>query len=165
MYDELFKKVPDHPRLTKQEDPSTITKMKKSKLKLIKRFIDKSSIFVEFGPGDCLFAINLCNHVKFVYGVDISDQIRDSDNLPDNFKLIIYDGYNLQMPENSCDVVFSDQLIEHLHPEDIEFHFEMVRKILKPQGVYMFRTPHRFLGPHDISRFFSDEAEGFHLKE
>lgn len=40
------------------------------------------------------------------------------------------------MPENSADAVFSDQLIEHLHPEDIKFHLEMVRKILK-QRVYI----------------------------
>jgi len=165
MYDELFTKVPDHPRLIKQEDPNTIKKMKKSKFNLVKRFIEKCTVFVEFGPGDCLFAIDLCNHVKFVYGVDISNQIKNPDTLPDNFKLIIYDGYNLKMIENSADVAFSDQLIEHLHPEDIKFHLEMVRKILKPKGVYVFRTPHKFLGPHDISRFFSDKAEGFHLKE
>jgi len=85
--------------------------------------------------------------------------------VPDNFDLIIYDGYNLPVEENSTDVVFSDQLIEHLHPEDTEFHFQLVRNILRPQGVYVFRTPHRFSGPHDVSRYFSDEPEGFHLKE
>lgn len=165
MYDELFKQVPDHSRLKRRENPKMTAIVNQNKLKLIEKFIDKSTIFVEFAPGDCRFAISICNRVRFVYGVDISDQRGQLDNVPDNFELIIYDGYDLQMQENSTDVVFSDQLIEHLHPEDTEFHFRLVRKVLKPQGVYVFRTPHRFSGPHDVSRYFSDEAEGFHLKE
>lgn len=165
MYDELFKQIPDHPRLKCRENPKMTAIANQNKLKLMEKFIDKSTIFVEFAPGDCRFAISICNRVRFVYGVDISDQRGQLDNVPDNFELIIYDGYDLQMQENSADVVFSDQLIEHLHPEDTEFHFQLVRKILRPQGVYVFRTPHRFSGPHDVSRYFSDEAEGFHLKE
>ena len=165
MYDELFKRVPDHSRLKRRESPKLTALANQNKLRLIEKFINKSTIFVEFAPGDCRFAISICNRVRFVYGVDISDQKGQLDNVPDNFELIIYDGYDLQMQENSTDVVFSDQLIEHLHPEDVEFHFRLVRKILRPQGVYVFRTPHRFSGPHDVSRYFSDEAEGFHLKE
>lgn len=165
MYDELFKQVPDHSRLKRRENPKMTAIVNQNKLKLMEKFIDKSTIFVEFAPGDCRFAISICNRVRFVYGVDISDQRGQLDNVPDNFELIIYDGYDLQMQENSTDVVFSDQLIEHLHPEDTEFHFRLVRKILRPQGVYVFRTPHRFSGPHDVSRYFSNEAEGFHLKE
>lgn len=165
MYDELFKQVPDHSRLKRRENPKMTAIVNQNKLKLIEKFIDKSTIFVEFAPGDCRFAISICNRVRFVYGIDISDQRGQLDNVPDNFELIIYDGYDLQMQENSADVVFSDQLIEHLHPEDTEFHFQLVRKILRVQGVYVFRTPHRFSGPHDVSRYFSNEAEGFHLKE
>jgi SAM-dependent methyltransferase len=165
MYDELFKQVPDHPRLKCRENPKLTALVNRNKLKLIEKFINKSTVFVEFAPGDCRFATSICDRVRSVYGVDISDQRGQFDNVPDNFKLIIYDGYDLQMQENSTDVVFSDQLIEHLHPEDTELHFQLVRKILRPQGVYVFRTPHRFSGPHDVSRYFSDEAEGFHLKE
>jgi len=105
MYDELFKQVPDHPRLKRREDPEMTALASQNKLKLIEKFIDKSTIFVEFAPGDCRFAINICNRVRFVYGVDISDQRGQLDNVPDNFELIIYDGYDLQMQENSTDVV------------------------------------------------------------
>ena len=165
MYDELFKQVPDHPRLKHREDWMITALANRNKLKLIEKFINKSTVFVEFAPGDCRFAMDICNRVNFIYGVDISDQSGQFDNVPNNFELIIYDGYNLGMQESSVDVVFSDQLIEHLHPDDTEFHFQLVRKILRPQGAYIFRTPHRFSGPHDVSRYFSDEAEGFHLKE
>jgi len=165
MYDELFKQVPDHPRVKRRENPKIAALENQRKFKLIKKFINKSIVFVEFGSGDCRFAMDICKHVSFVYGVDISDQRGQFDNALNNFELIIYDGYNLEMQENSADVVFSDNLIEHLHPDDTKLHFQLVRNILKSQGIYIFRTPHRFSGPQDISCYFSDEAEGFHLKE
>jgi SAM-dependent methyltransferase len=165
MYDELFQKVPDHPRLTAREDRTLTSAANQSKMKLLERFMDSSKVFVEFAPGDCRFALEVCKYFKFVYGIDISDQRGHIQNVPDNFELIIYDGYNLALKENSVDVVFSDQLIEHLHPEDTVLHFQLIKNILKKEGVYVFRTPHRFSGPDDISGYFSDEPEGFHLKE
>jgi hypothetical protein len=132
---------------------------------MIERFIDKSKILVEFGPGDCSFLLNVCNRVQFAYGVDVSDQRKRTELLPSNFELIIYDGYDLKMKKSSADVVFSDQVIEHFHPEDTELHFMLVMTLLKPGGVYIFRTPHRFTGPHDVSGYFSDDAEGLHLRE
>jgi hypothetical protein len=56
-------------------------------------------------------------------------------------------------------------LIEHFHPEDTPLHFQMVSRILKKGGQYIFRTPQITAGPHDISKYFSDVPEGFHLKE
>jgi SAM-dependent methyltransferase len=165
MYDELFQKVPDHPRLTAREDETITSSANRSKLGLLERFMDRSKVFVEFAPGDCRFAAEVCKYFKFVQGIDISDQRGSIESVPDNFELIVYDGYNLPLKKNSVDVVFSDQLIEHLHPEDTVLHFRLVRNILKKGGVYVFRTPHRFSGPHDISGYFSDEPEGFHLKE
>ena len=78
---------------------------------------------------------------------------------------MLYDGYQLDLPDDCVDLVFSDQLVEHLHPEDTLHHFRLVRRILAPEGAYVFRTPHALCGPHDVSRFFSDAPEGFHLKE
>lgn len=78
------------------------------------------------------------------------------------------DGIHLEQfePENHYDVVLSDQVIEHLHPEDIHRHFSSVSRILAPGGFYIFNTPHRFTGPYDISRVFNcDEPKGMHLHE
>jgi hypothetical protein len=55
-------------------------------------------VFAEFAPGDCRFSFELCQHVAHVYGIDISDQIGDVEGIPDNFSLIIYDGFNLDLP-------------------------------------------------------------------
>jgi SAM-dependent methyltransferase len=165
MYDELFAKVPDHPRNKARKSAEEIESSKKQKLQLVKEHLDDSTVFVEFGPGDCHFAQEVCRHVQTVYAVDISDQRAGEINVPANFKLMIYDGFNLDLESNSVDVVFSDQLIEHLHHEDVEDHFQLVKRILRNGGLYILRTPHAFFGPHDISKYFSDEPEGFHLKE
>jgi 2-polyprenyl-3-methyl-5-hydroxy-6-metoxy-1,4-benzoquinol methylase len=78
------------------------------------------------------------------------------------------DGVNLARyaRRGDYDAVISDQLIEHLHPEDIEAHFSGCRAILRPGGKYMFRTPHAYTGPHDVSLLFGFERPvGMHLHE
>lgn len=166
MYDELFSKVPDHPRLTRRQSTQLTSSINKGKSAIVNKFINKSDVFIEFAPGDCRFAYKVSKQVKYAYGIDISDQRNPTDSIPDNFKLIVYDGYSLdEIENNSIDIVFSDQLIEHLHPEDTRLHFELVYRILKENGMYVFRTPHSLTGPHDVSQYFSYKAECFHLKE
>jgi SAM-dependent methyltransferase len=166
MYDELFRKVPDHPRLTQRQSAQLTASANVSKFSIVRKFLNESVIFAEFAPGDCRFAFEVATQVKSVYGIDISDQRNPTDIVPDNFKLIVYDGYYLDKIENnSIDIVFSDQLIEHIHPEDTKLHFELVHRILKVGGKYIFRTPHFLTGPHDVSQYFSYEPDCFHLKE
>lgn len=166
MYDELFDKVPDHPRLTNRRDKSEINKNNSSKMALLKNILDTNKVVLEFAPGDCNFSYHLCKSAKKVIGVDISDQRKSKHQSPDNFSLVLYDGYDLGLiKDNSIDIVFSDQLIEHLHIDDTRLHFETIKRILKPGGLYLFRTPHAYNGPHDVSKYFSNTSEGFHLKE
>ena len=166
MYDELFAKVPDHPRLTKRSDTAQTKVANLAKFKLVSPFLRKDSVFLEFAPGDCRFAIEVAAHVAHVYAVDISDQSGLDKSHVGNFELILYDGYSLtSVPDSSVDIVFSDQLIEHFHPDETRAHFEIVHRLLKPGGVYVFRTPHPTTGPWDVSRYFCDAPEGFHLKE
>lgn len=166
MYDELFCKVPDHPRLIHRESEQLTLKANSNKFNLIRDFVSEEKVFVEFAPGDCKFAMDIAHRAKFVYGIDISDQRDQELNVPPNFKLIIYDGYRLEeISKDYIDTIFSDQLIEHFHPEDTELHFNLCQYILKRGGRYVFRTPHLFSGPHDVSVFFSDEPQCFHLKE
>jgi len=165
MYDELFAKVPDHPRLRRRNDAAKTAAINREQLELLGRFIRPGFVVVEFGPGDCRFSFELCQHAGFVYGIDISDQSGMREGVPDNFQHIVYDGSRLPLAERSADVVYSDQLIEHLHPEDASRHFGLVREILRNGGVYVFRTPHGLTGPHDVSKYFTDRPQGFHLKE
>lgn len=68
--------------------------------------------------------------------------------------------------EETYDCVISDQVVEHIHPDDIQTHFHHAYRILKQGGCYIFATPHRYFGPADISRIFDSEiAQGMHLRE
>ena len=55
--------------------------------------------------------------------------------------------------------------MEHFHPEDLDKHLSQVFSLLRKKGKYIFQTPHKFFGPHDVSKFFHNTPIGFHLKE
>lgn len=165
LYTQLFERVPDHPRLTRRETPESSRLKVESQLRLLRPFLRKDTVFVEFAPGDCRLASAVAKEVRSVVGVDISDQRSEGEQFPANLELIVYDGYNLPIPDARADVMFSYQFLEHLHPEDVEAHFALARRLLKPGGVYIFDTPHRYSGPHDVSRHFGNTLQCFHFQE
>lgn len=80
----------------------------------------------------------------------------------------ISDGVQLNRFESAdtYDVLVSNQIIEHIHPDDLVEHFKGARSLLIDGGKYIFSTPHKFVGPADISRVFKcDKPMGMHLKE
>lgn len=166
MYDELFSAVPDHPRLTRRTDSADTARANASKRAVLRRWLRRDAVVLEFAPGDGEFAASIAPAVRKVIGVDISDQRAPGRSWPDNFELVLYDGFSLpQLEPGSVDVIFSDQLLEHLHPEDTAGHLQLCCGLLKPGGSYVIRTPHPVSGPWDVSRYFCDDPEGFHLKE
>jgi ubiquinone/menaquinone biosynthesis C-methylase UbiE len=166
LYDQLFKRVPDHPQLTRKDDFSDSKREVTQMMQLLNRFLDRKSIFLEVGPGDCKLSFEVTKHVEKVYAVDVSQEITKNRNIPKNFELIISDGCSVPLPDNSVTVAFSNQLMEHLHPDDVVEQLNNLYRVLAPNGAYVCLTPNRLAGPHDISRYFNDEiATGFHLKE
>lgn len=165
LYGELFMRVPDHPRLTRRDTPEYSRRKVQSQLRLVRPFLKPDTVFLEFAPGDCRLAAAVASEVRSVIGVDISDQRTQGEASPPNLELIVYDGYNLAVPDATADVIFSYQFLEHLHPDDVDAHFVLVRRLLKPGGVYVFDTPHRYSGPHDVSRHFGNELVCFHFQE
>lgn len=78
------------------------------------------------------------------------------------------DGVTLTLYETpgSYDAVLSNQVLEHLHPDDVATHFESAAALLKPGGRYVLATPHPLSGPADLSVVFGlDHPVCFHLKE
>jgi SAM-dependent methyltransferase len=166
MYDELFAKVPDHPRLTRRVSAEMTGSANRAKEAFFARFLTADCVALEFAPGDCCFAEMMAPRVKKLFGLDISDQREQGRPWPENFELVIYDGQSVEgIDAGSIDVVYSDQLLEHLHPDDAAAHLRLVRSLLRPGGCYVIVTPHAVTGPWDVSRYFSDVPEGFHLKE
>lgn len=166
LYNELFDRVPDHPRLTRRDSPEDSRRKVDGQLRLLRPFFHADATLLEIAPGDCRLGIAAAKECQQVIGVDISDQRADDQVTPENFQLVVYDGYHLdKIADNTADIAFSYQFLEHLHPDDVDPHFALVHRILKPGGVYVFDTPHRFSGPHDISRVFGDELQCFHFQE
>lgn len=167
LYTELFERVPDHPRLTRRESPEESQRKVEGQMRLLRPFLKSGATLVEFAPGDCRLAIRACETAGNVIGVDISDQRSDADmaTAPAHFELAVYDGYSLDLPDQCADVIFSYQFLEHLHPDDFGPHLDLAHRLLKPGGVYVFDTPHRYSGPHDVSRHFSETLDCFHFQE
>lgn len=164
MYDELFREVPDHPRLLKGEDAERERESGVAwDLAQLEPYLKPGCTFLEVGAGDCALSRRVAGTAARVYAVDISAQSKES--LPANVELVISDGSSIPVPEGSVDVAFSDQLMEHLHPDDAREQLRNIHRALKPGGVYVFITPNRLYGPSDISAYFDDEARGFHLRE
>jgi SAM-dependent methyltransferase len=164
-YDELFRRVPDHPQLTRRADPDAQRDATEARAHLVRQFLKPGHTFMEIGPGDCSLSLDMCSVASQVYAIDVSAEITNRIVPPANFKLILSDGSNIQLPDSSVDVAFSYQLIEHLHTVDTEEHLAHVHRVLKPGGVYICVTPNRLNGPHDISRYFDSVATGFHMRE
>jgi SAM-dependent methyltransferase len=165
LYDELFAKVPDHPRLHRRESEEELRRSVAARMAIVRESITPETVFMEIAPGDCALACEVARHVKTVYAADISDQRAPGLEAPPNFHMVVFDGLHLDVEPGSVDVAFSYQFLEHLHPEDLDPHFQVVARALKGGGLYILDTPHAFSGPHDISRYFSRTADAFHMHE
>jgi SAM-dependent methyltransferase len=165
VYDELFTRVPDHPRLHRRASAEESKCSVEARLKILQGLLHRETVFLEIAPGDCRLACAVAGQVERVYAADISDQRTPGVETPPNFNLVLFDGFHLDLPPAFADVAFSYQFLEHLHPEDLGAHMDLVARALKPGGIYVLDTPHSFSGPHDISRYFSRTAQGFHMHE
>jgi 2-polyprenyl-3-methyl-5-hydroxy-6-metoxy-1,4-benzoquinol methylase len=73
--------------------------------------------------------------------------------------------------DTEFDVVFSDNVMEHIAPADMPAHLESVYRALKPGGTLIVIMPHRLFGPHDVTRIIDNTysnrvpAMGSHLNE
>jgi SAM-dependent methyltransferase len=164
VYDELLRRVPHHPMLNAAERGERHRAVE-HQLAFLNAFLAPDSVFMEIGPGDCALALRAAAIVRKVYAIDVSEQITRDVTPPRNFRLILSDGCSMPVPPGSVDVAFSDQLMEHLHPDDAKEQLRNIYESLAPHGVYICVTPNRLYGPRDISAYFDDVATGFHLRE
>ena len=165
LYEQLFREVPDHPRRTRRHSPEDSRRHIVAQMRLLRRFLRPAMTVVEIGPGDCQFAFEIARSVRQVYGVDVDAVLSRNAQTPENFELFLSDGVSVPVPPGSVDLVYSNQLMEHLHPDDALEQLRNIFAALAPGGLYVCITPNRLDGPHDVSRSFSEEPEGFHLKE
>jgi SAM-dependent methyltransferase len=122
----------------------------------------------EVGSGNGELAAALAAYGYEVEATDISSERGGPRREVDGLQWTVTDGVHLDRFARRApyDAVLSDQVVEHLHPDDLEVHLRSCRSILRNGGKYLVRTPHAFTGPHDVSRIFGfSEPVGMHLRE
>lgn len=123
----------------------------------------------EIGSGKGELIYELARNGYHCTGTEITRE-RGSKHVQEheNLSWSISDGVHLDQFEESTsyDVVISDQVVEHIHPHDLLDHFRGVSAILAERGRYIFMTPHKLVGPSDVSLVFKcDRPMGMHLRE
>ncbi|HEY6503110.1 MAG TPA: methyltransferase domain-containing protein [Chitinophagaceae bacterium] len=161
LYNDLFSTFPGIPEgLSYSKDDRLAWQ-----LKLMKPLFNKEKVVLEIGAGDCLVSKELAKHFKKIIAYEVADSIPFIEGKPANFELKIFNGIDMHESENSVDVVYSNQVFEHLHPDDTQPLLRAYHSYLTKGGKLVVITPHLLTGPHDISRDFTRDPEGFHLKE
>ena len=158
-YEELYRLFPDLQTDEDEESNRVVTSMS-----FIWPFIARSKVVVEIGAGRCKLAQALAQVVKKVVALDVA-VLADTARFPINLTHEVFNGRDLPMETNSVDTVISDNVVEHLHPEDGLRQSAEALRVLKPGGSLVLLTPNYANGPHDISTFFSRVPAGLHLKE
>ncbi|OLS23500.1 MAG: putative methyltransferase YcgJ [Candidatus Heimdallarchaeota archaeon LC_2] len=126
---------------------------------------------LDFGCGNGNSTTQFSNDVSEVYGIDItSQQIIENNKRKNKEKIhyLVFSPPDLPFEDKFFDVVYSNDVAEHLHPDDLIFHIKEVHRVLKNGGIYICITPNKFLGPTDVSRYYLKKGEtalGLHIKE
>lgn len=76
-----------------------------------------------------------------------------------------------QLGRERFDLVYSDNVLEHLAPQDRDAHFDSIERVLAPGGLLILLLPNRLFGPTDVTRVldcsYSNRvpSQGTHLTE
>jgi SAM-dependent methyltransferase len=165
VYDELFRRLPAHPQITSKQNPMARAADVAAQMAALRRYLTPTTTLLEIGAGDCALSLAAAPYVRQAIALDVSARITHGVTAPANFSLLLSDGRGIPLPALSVDVAYSNQLMEHLHPDDAREQLRSIVEALAPGGIYLCITPNRLSGPHDVSRSFDEEATGFHLKE
>jgi ubiquinone/menaquinone biosynthesis C-methylase UbiE len=163
LYDTLLTEVHDHPRRTASHAPTD--DYLKRQVRMLLRELGPDDAFVDIGGGDCRVALAIAPHVAKSIVVDVSAELVPANIEATNFQFVKNRCADIPIPDESVSFIYSNQVIEHIHPGDIPERLSELYRVLKPGGRYLCRTPNRVSGPHDISMYFDDVAHGTHMRE
>ena len=162
VYEELYREVPHHPQLERKSQGAEMRALGlQDLLETLRPFLNPDTVYAEIGAGDCSLTMLVAPHVRKAYAIDVSETVTRGASAP-NLEVVLSDGISIPV---KATLIFSNQLMEHLHPDDARDQLANVVAALEPGGKYFCVTPNRLNGPHDVSGGIDEVARGFHLRE
>jgi len=89
-----------------------------------------------------------------IYGIDIGDPYKIQNRISTDIlhhkeqRFSVGDGKLIPLPDGCIDIVFSQQVLEHVSDGAVDYYFAEERRILKPAGWAIHQIPHRLI-PYD----------------
>jgi SAM-dependent methyltransferase len=176
MYAELYSTVHPLLRPTSQINDESIdaipSRAAQGTVLLFRRELSgKSVLDVGCGDGKFLFAIHSLLPHGALLGLD-TDALWQNHRtpLPPDLQFLRQDIVSFRL-DRTFDVVFSNQVLEHLAPSDLSNHLRSIHDALAPGGRFIVLLPNRLWGPGDITRIVDNTytgriaASGSHLNE
>jgi SAM-dependent methyltransferase len=111
---------------------------------------------LEIGSGPSNPSSEMLNSIGTVTGLDIDPDVKSNRWLS---KAYVFDGGRMPFADESFDACSSDWVLEHV--ENPVEHFREVARVLRPGGLYCFRTPNLF---HYVSLGSRLMPHSMHLK-
>jgi len=118
-------------------------------------FIDENTILLDVGAGAGIIpSMNFRGIAKKVIGIDLDPRVKNNEHLDESH---IADATQIPIPDESCDMVISDNVFEHLENPDLVF--KEVYRVLAPGGKFLLKTPNK---NHYVTRIAHKTPLWFH---
>lgn len=99
-------------------------------------YVNKDSVMLDVGAGSGKYSTyNFKEIAKKVVGIDPDSRVLQNTKLHESFCMDFFDN---NFPDNTFDIVFANCVVEHIKNPD-QFLNE-IKRILKPDGYFFFRT-------------------------
>jgi len=128
----------------------------------------RSILDVGCGAGEFLRSCAHLAEPSRLIGIDVF--VQPTEIQEHKLSFIRGDVVEFSLPE-TVDVAVSDNLYEHIAPQDIPTHLGSIRRALREGGTLVLLTPNRLFGPWDVTRILDDSysgrtpAQGTHVNE